>query len=135
MRCERELSPIRNHELPTEMLMLNVVVSSAAAMRAPTVQPTLRYHTAVRMKLDSFSSSDTAVPDANNPLQTPVPTQAELVCARGVCVVPDDDMAPEECIILDDGSVSCTPSTTAPKPGFTVDYLWPRGLLLVSSVL
>jgi len=58
-----------------------------------------------------------------------------MVCARGVCVLPDESIAPESCTITDDGSVVCEPNPDAPQPGFSVEYLWPRGLLLFSSVL
>merc|ERR1719487_1460598 len=60
----------------------------------------------------------------------------QMVCARGVCVLPDEDLAPESCVINDaDGSISCAPNEDAPKPGLSVEYLWPRALLLFSSVL
>jgi len=59
----------------------------------------------------------------------------DVVCARGVCVLPDESVAPEVCTIDDAGAVSCTPNESAPQPGLSFDYLWPRGLLLFSSVL
>ena len=58
-----------------------------------------------------------------------------VVCARGVCVVADDE-APEVCIINEDSNeLICEPSENAVEPGLTIAYLWPRALLLVCSVL
>jgi len=60
-----------------------------------------------------------------------------VVCARGVCVVADDDSASEICYLNDDMSeVICEPNPNSIiKPGFTFVYLWPRALLLICSVL
>ena len=59
----------------------------------------------------------------------------DVICARGVCVVPDEAVAPEVCELNDDGTVECIPNPEAPQPGLSFEYLWPRGLLLFSSVL
>ena len=59
----------------------------------------------------------------------------DLVCARGVCVLPDEAAVAEVCTLKDDGSVECEVIEDAPQPGFSFGYLWPRGLLLFSSVL
>ena len=60
---------------------------------------------------------------------------AQMVCARGVCVLPDEEVAPEFCQLDEDGQVNCEPNADAPQPGFSYAFLWPRGLLLFSSVL
>lgn len=60
-----------------------------------------------------------------------------VVCARGVCVVADDG-APEVCILDEDlNEVVCisNPDASQAQPGLTIEYLWPRALLLVCSVL
>lgn len=59
----------------------------------------------------------------------------QMVCARGVCVLPDEAVAVEVCDIQLDGSVVCAPNSDAPEPGLSFEYLWPRGLLLFSSIL
>jgi len=58
-----------------------------------------------------------------------------VVCARGLCVVADDD-APEICIVDEDlNELVCEPSDDAVEPGLSFAYLWPRALLLACSVL
>jgi drug/metabolite transporter (DMT)-like permease len=60
-----------------------------------------------------------------------------VVCARGVCVIADDDVAPEICILNDDMTeVVCAPNPDSiVTPGLSIAYLWPRILLLICSVL
>ena len=59
-----------------------------------------------------------------------------VICARGICVVAEEE-APEMCYLNDDMTeVVCTPSPeNVVEPGFSVAYLWPRALLLICSVL
>eukprot|EP00588_Corethron_pennatum_P003009 CAMPEP_0194297104 /NCGR_PEP_ID=MMETSP0169-20130528/57954_1 /TAXON_ID=218684 /ORGANISM="Corethron pennatum, Strain L29A3" /LENGTH=472 /DNA_ID=CAMNT_0039046801 /DNA_START=63 /DNA_END=1481 /DNA_ORIENTATION=+ len=64
-----------------------------------------------------------------------------IVCARGVCVVADEEVAPELCYVDFDSDEDAAPTLVcetnegAPSPGLNFDYLWPRGLLLFCSVL
>lgn len=60
-----------------------------------------------------------------------------VICARGVCVVADEESAPEKCYLNDDMTgVVCEPNPDSIiQPGLTVAYLWPRLLLLICSVL
>ena len=59
----------------------------------------------------------------------------DVICARGVCVV-DENGAPEFCEFDDEtDEIVCEPNADAVEPGLSVAYLWPRGLLLVCSVL
>ena len=63
------------------------------------------------------------------------PEDGSVVCARGVCVVADEESAPEKCYLNDDMTdVVCEPNPVI-EPGLTVAYLWPRLLLLLCSVL
>ena len=87
-------------------------VSASFSTRAPAVQ-------AVIVSPEEVSSLSTVEP----------------VCARGVCVLPDEAVAPEHCVLADDGAVECEANILVPQPGLSFDYLWPRGLLLFSSVL
>ena len=58
-----------------------------------------------------------------------------VVCARGVCVLAEDD-APEVCYIDEESmSLKCEPNPEATSPSLSVEYLWPRALLLGCSVL
>jgi len=60
-----------------------------------------------------------------------------VVCARGVCVVAEDG-SPEICTLDEElNEVVCqvNPDATAIEPGLSLEYLWPRALLLVCSVL
>ena len=59
-----------------------------------------------------------------------------VICARGVCVVAEEE-APEICYLNEDMTeVVCEPNPeNVIEPGFTVAYLWPRALLLICSVL
>uniref|UniRef100_A0A7S2KY95 EamA domain-containing protein n=1 Tax=Leptocylindrus danicus TaxID=163516 RepID=A0A7S2KY95_9STRA len=59
-----------------------------------------------------------------------------IVCARGICVVADDE-APELCRIDydNDEDLNCVPNDNAVEPGLSFAFLWPRVLLLICSVL
>lgn len=59
-----------------------------------------------------------------------------IVCARGICVVADDE-APELCRIDydNDEDLNCVPNENAVEPGLSFAFLWPRALLLICSVL
>ena len=59
-----------------------------------------------------------------------------VICARGVCVVAEDE-SPEICYLNEDMTeVVCEPSPeNVVEPGLSVAYLWPRALLLICSVL
>ena len=107
-------------------LGLRSAPTPSAARTAPTPSAALRRRTApMRMQapqVDERSTEATRVED-------------DVVCARGVCVLPDESVAPEVCTMDDAGAVSCTPNESAPQPGLSFAYLWPRGLLLFSSVL
>jgi len=60
-----------------------------------------------------------------------------VVCARGVCVIADDELAPELCYLdPENENFVCEPNTSAAAtPSFTLAYLWPRALLLFCSML
>lgn len=58
-----------------------------------------------------------------------------VVCARGICVLADDQ-CPEYCVLNDEmNEVVCEPKVSSVEPGLSFDYLWPRALLLACSVL
>lgn len=58
-----------------------------------------------------------------------------VICARGVCVIAEDE-SPESCYINEDESgIVCEPKETTVEPGLSVAFLWPRALLLICSVL
>lgn len=58
-----------------------------------------------------------------------------IICARGICVLADEE-APELCYLNEDMTeVVCKPNPDTVEPGFTVAYIWPRALLLICSVL
>jgi len=59
----------------------------------------------------------------------------DVICARGVCVIVEDD-ASEICTLDEDlNEVVCEPNLDASAPGLNFAYLWPRALLLLCSVL
>ena len=61
--------------------------------------------------------------------------QDGVICARGVCVIADET-APEACYIDEGGDMTCTSNSEAgPVDLLSWDYIWPRALLLVCSVL
>lgn len=69
--------------------------------------------------------------------------QAAVVCARGICVLADEDLATEELCYLDedeDGNLvgmTCVESAPSEEPlaALSLEYLWPRALLLGCSLL
>lgn len=63
----------------------------------------------------------------------PSTSAEDLICARGVCVLPE--VAAEVCELDEAGNAHCEANPDAPQPGLNFEYLWPRGLLLFSSVL
>mmetsp|Transcript_43398 Transcript_43398/g.141339 ORF Transcript_43398/g.141339 Transcript_43398/m.141339 type:complete len:451 (+) Transcript_43398:42-1394(+) len=91
----------------------------------PPLHPQLALLHRSRLAVMQVELEDPPAPDA----------EAGVVCARGVCVLADEAAAPETCVVGDDGTLSCEPNTGAPAPGLSLPYLWPRGLLLFSSVL
>ena len=66
-----------------------------------------------------------------------------VVCARGVCVLADEDFVTDELCYLDEdedgnlvGGMTCIESSDAKDANvFSFEYLWPRGLLLGCSLL
>ena len=107
-------------------------LGTAIGCGSPCLAPPRRPHVTVRMQQPA------TLPDAaEDPMSMPEEEDVEvdMVCARGVCVLPDADVAPELCTIELDGSVTCVSNEAAPTPGLSVEYLWPRALLLFSSVL
>lgn len=90
-----------------------------------------RFQTA-RMMVSATPTEAVTVTDEN---EGAAATDVDVVCARGVCVLPEEDVVPELCTSDDDGTVACLPNESAPQPGLSFEYLWPRGLLLFSSVL
>lgn len=60
-----------------------------------------------------------------------------IVCARGVCALADDDAASELCTFDEESNdFNCVQNENEIiQPGFTFQYLWPRALLLTCSVL
>ena len=91
----------------------------------PPLHPQLALLHRSRLAIMQVELEDPPAPEA----------EAGVVCARGVCVLADEAVAPETCVVGDDGTLSCEPNTGAPAPGLSLPYLWPRGLLLFSSVL
>ena len=61
----------------------------------------------------------------------------DVVCARGVCVLVDEDYTAEELCTIDEdsGDIVCEVNEAAVQPGLSVAYLWPRAMLLICSVL
>lgn len=75
--------------------------------------------------------------DSKNNVLKSVNTAAEgVVCARGVCVLADDD-CPEICMLDEEtNEIVCQiKEDVQVEPGLSFTYLWPRALLLVCSVL
>jgi len=68
-----------------------------------------------------------------------------IVCARGVCVIADEDVADELCFLddfdadgksLGDMDVTCIPNPEAAERNMlSIGFLWPRALLLGCSLL
>lgn len=62
-----------------------------------------------------------------------------VVCARGICVIADEELADEICFINDeeDISLSCIPNPDAvpERNVLSLQFLWPRALLLGCSLL
>lgn len=63
-----------------------------------------------------------------------------LVCARGICVIADEDVADELCYLdgdMDDSlsEMTCVSTETSEINRFSFEYLWPRALLLGCSLL
>eukprot|EP00578_Thalassiosira_sp_NH16_P008748 CAMPEP_0181129326 /NCGR_PEP_ID=MMETSP1071-20121207/29261_1 /TAXON_ID=35127 /ORGANISM="Thalassiosira sp., Strain NH16" /LENGTH=523 /DNA_ID=CAMNT_0023215303 /DNA_START=328 /DNA_END=1899 /DNA_ORIENTATION=- len=64
-----------------------------------------------------------------------------VVCARGICVLADEESATDELCFLDeddDGNLvgmTCVESTSTEPSTLSFDYLWPRALLLGCSLL
>lgn len=86
---------------------------------------------------DTIEEEVTILPDD----RTEIEIIDGVVCARGLCVIAEDD-APEFCYIDygedgEDYSITCQPNPSEDKvvPSFTFAFLWPRVLLLVCSVL
>ncbi len=83
---------------------------------------------------DSKTSSSTAILDEDEDMMV---DENGVVCARGVCVVAED-VAPETCKYDEEiNEVVCEVNTdeSVVKPGLSIEYLWPRALLLTCSVL
>jgi len=62
----------------------------------------------------------------------------DVVCARGVCALAEDEDAPETCKLDEaSGLVQCELNleATAEPNVMSIEFLWPRGLLLACSVL
>ena len=70
-------------------------------------------------------------------------TGEAVVCARGICVLADEEVATEELCYLDEDEegnlvgMTCVESETAMEDinPFSFEYLWPRALLLGCSLL
>lgn len=65
-----------------------------------------------------------------------------VVCARGVCVIADEEVADELCYLEEDDAgnlvgLNCVPNEAAleERNVFSFDFLWPRALLLGCSML
>jgi len=60
-----------------------------------------------------------------------------VVCARGVCVIADEDLADELCYLDEDGGgMTCVENTAeVDRNVFSWEFLWPRALLLGCSCL
>ena len=56
---------------------------------------------AIRVPLDAAKPAD---PKLLITAPAPADLASEMVCARGVCVLPDEAVAPEICTLDDDGS-------------------------------
>ena len=68
-------------------------------------------------------------------------TNDAIVCARGVCVLADTDVARDELCYIDDDDddvVTCLPIESVDETTrnvFSLEFLWPRALLLFCSLL
>ena len=109
------------------------------AIRIPS--PTSSTRTSTIRKTVLFQSTETKNEEAG---ATAVLEKADIIeevdedgviCARGVCVIAEDE-SPESCVLNEDMSeVVCEPKESSVQPGLNFAYLWPRLLLLVCSVL
>ena len=89
-----------------------------------------------------FQVASTTEPDILD-IETDTEVPAGVVCARGVCVLADEDTAEELCYLEEDEEgnltgMTCVTNTNQAKEKlgiFSFDYLWPRALLLGCSVL
>jgi len=95
----------------------------------------------VRLRLSTATDTETektttTTTDPLNAEETYLDAQG-VVCARGVCVIVDADVAPEICILNEEMTeVVCAPNPdSVVTPGLSIAYLWPRILLLICSVL
>ncbi len=98
-------------------------------MRVAVTLPTMAPHD-VRLYRPCMIASIDEMQEA----EVAVDTAPEVVCARGVCVLAEETAA-ELCVITEDGTLECEANPAAPQPGLSIEYLWPRALLLGSSVL
>lgn len=68
------------------------------------------------------------------------PSGEAVVCARGVCVLADEDVAEELCYIDEDDQgnlvgLNCVSAVAEDRNMLSFDFLWPRALLLGCSCL
>ena len=79
--------------------------------------------------------TESSVESQISPVNEEGTNQDGVICARGVCVIAEDE-SPESCELNEKLSeIVCQPKEPTVEPGFTIAYLWPRALLLVCSVL
>jgi drug/metabolite transporter (DMT)-like permease len=115
--------------------------SKSTSTRSSSVQLVrLRLSTATETETTTNRTTTTTTIDPLDDLTKIEETYLDaqgVVCARGVCVIADDDVAPEICILNDDMTeVVCAPNPDSiVTPGLSIAYLWPRILLLICSVL
>lgn len=99
---------------------------------------------AKKSALQSTATGDERLSTTTEPLTNSMESATEtfgeeaegVICARGICVVAEEE-SPEICYLNEDMTgVVCEPSPeNVVEPGFSVAYLWPRALLLICSVL
>jgi len=102
-----------------------------------SAQFVLRSTTSETERQEASQTTTTTTFDPLDDFETTYLDAEGVICARGVCVIADDDSASEICYLNDDmNEVICEPNPNSRiKPGLTFVYLWPRALLLICSVL
>jgi drug/metabolite transporter (DMT)-like permease len=130
----------RNNRRSISLISQSKSTSKSISTKSSSVQLVrLRLSTATETETNTTTTTTTTIDtldDLTKNGETYLDAQG-VVCARGVCVIVDDDVAPEICILNDDMTeVVCEPNPDSlVTPGLSIAYLWPRMLLLICSVL
>jgi len=121
---------------------------SPFARSIPWVSPTITTTTTRQTKSPNNNGLYQVTPPTLEPEILEIDTDepeipSNVVCARGVCVLADEDIAEELCYLEEDedgnlAGMTCVTNTNQVEeklPIFSFDFLWPRALLLGCSVL